>query len=122
MGFRRSEVRILSPRHCKPRCNNKLQRGFFMERSACPAEGRESGRECFSRTPGAYNGTSGGCCLSRRSQVTTFWLTLCFRNRVRRFSNAYSHQTLVSRIERRLVRRVQRQAGPARQGPRQREG
>jgi hypothetical protein len=41
-----------------------------MERSACPAEGRESGRECFSRTPGAYNGTSLGCCLSRGSQVT----------------------------------------------------
>ena len=59
---------------------------------------------------------------SAAGRKSTFWLTLCFRNRVRRFGNAYSHQALVSCIERRLVRRVQRQAGPAGQGPRQREG
>ena len=40
-----------------------------METSACPAEGRESGRECFSRTLGAYNGIARGCCLSRGPQV-----------------------------------------------------
>src|SRR5262249_18171841 len=41
MGFRRSLVRIQSPRHCKPRCNSKLRRGFFMEKSACRAEPKE---------------------------------------------------------------------------------
>src|SRR3979409_2404870 len=76
MGFRRSEVRILSPRHCKPRCNNKLQRGFFMETSACLAEGRE----CLSRTLGAYNGTSRGCCLSRGKLVLKQGLFGIFEN------------------------------------------
>src|SRR5438270_8147236 len=41
---------------------------FFMQKSACPAEGRESAQP-HSGTLVAYNGVARGCCLCREPQV-----------------------------------------------------
>ena len=54
---------------CKPRCNNMLRRGFFVERRPAPRRAGNRAGKALPRTLGAYNGIALGCCLSRGPQV-----------------------------------------------------